>query len=565
MSKIKVFAKDGTDLYELDDAKEIARGGEGFLLPIPKNKQIVAKIYHPGCVSITEQKFSYLNKLDDKFFIKPLQLLYDKKKQICGITMNFLSNDFYPLDSIFNKNFCLKNGINFKIKEDIAKKLILAVESAHKIQVNIGDLSGLNVMMNNHGEIRLIDVDSYEVPGVKHTNKLLEEIRDYLYGGHVCSNSDFFAVSVVIFNYFTFLHPFKGVHRKIPKMAERMIRKLPVFVKDPDLITPKCFEPITDSYLQAQFERLYIKGERFLISVDKLAHPVIGKKVAPQTVTEGEVMLQNLLTGVEIEYAYFNDVQGMVRTKDEYLIYDCSVKSSIYLKARLKRAEYLDVFIGNENIILVKGNRLYQFDKSSQTTTEIVNFDINPKAKFIHMGNFIMMLEEDYMYKINLDEIKFKNIGYKRQDVYGPGFLTHNGLIQNVGGIYYVHYNIGNQLSISQSPTTLKGVYQRKDIGIAQFVENQQVKFKYYNINNLKFTFYQETDGLSHFAYRGNNLNDANIFQPKDNMIEVLRGLDLYKIAEIKCNLIATDTRLYSSNAGIIAVNEDEAWLINKR
>ena len=31
MSKIKVFAKDGTDLYELDDAKEIARGGEGFL------------------------------------------------------------------------------------------------------------------------------------------------------------------------------------------------------------------------------------------------------------------------------------------------------------------------------------------------------------------------------------------------------------------------------------------------------------------------------------------------------------------------------------------------------
>ncbi len=565
MSKIKVFAKDGTELYELDDTKEIARGGEGFLLPIPRQKSLVAKIYHPGCVNITESKFSYLNKLDDRFFIKPLQLLYDKKKQICGITMNFLTNDFYPLDSIFNKNFCLKNGINFKTKEDISKKLIAAVESAHKIQVNIGDLSGLNVMMNNHGEIRLIDVDSYEVPGTKHTNKLLEEIRDYLHGGHVCTNSDFFALSVVLFNYFTYLHPFKGVHHKIPKMAERMIKKLPVFKKDPDLIIPKCFESITDSYLQVQFERLYEKGERFLISVDKLAHPIIGKKVTPQTIAEGEVMLQNLLTGTEIEYAYFNEMQGMIRTKDEYLIYDCSIKSSMYLKARLKRSEWLDVFIGNNNIVLAKDKSLYQFDKINQTFVEIVNFNINSKARFIHLGNFIIMLEDDYIYKVNLDEIKFKNIAYTRQDAYGPGFLTHNGLIQNVGGVYYVHYNIKNQLSISQTPTTLKGVYQRNDIGIAQFVENQQVKFKYYNINNLKFTFYQETDSLSHFAYRGNNLNDANIYQPKDNVIEVLRGLDLYKIAEIKCSLIATDTRLYSCNAGIIAINENEAWLINKK
>ena len=34
-------------------------------------------------------------------------------------------------------------------------------------------------MINDHGDVKLIDVDSYQVPGIKHTNKLLEEIRDY--------------------------------------------------------------------------------------------------------------------------------------------------------------------------------------------------------------------------------------------------------------------------------------------------------------------------------------------------------------------------------------------------
>ncbi len=565
MSKIKFYKKDGSDLYELDDSKEIGRGGEGYILPVPKNKNIVAKIYHPGCVSITEQKFNYLNKLDDRFFIKPLELLYNKKKEISGITMQFLPSNFYPLDSIFNKNFCLQNNIGFSAKEKIAKQLIAAVESAHKIQINIGDLSGLNIMMNNQSEVKLIDVDSYEVPGVKHTNKLLEEIRDYLYGGHVSANSDFFALSVVIFNYLTYLHPFKGVHRKIPKMAERMINKLPVFIKDPNLIIPKCYESISDSFLQNQFDRIYLKGDRFLLSVDKMAHPIIGKKVQPQTISEAEVMMQNLLSNVKIEYAYFNSTQGVIRTKDDYLIYDSSIMGSMFLKARLKRSEWFDVFVGNKKIILAKNNKLYDFDKSYQTSEEIVNFQLNPQARFIHIGNHLIMIEDEHMYKVNLDEVKFKNIKYSRVSAYGPGFQTHSGLVQNVGGAYYVHYEVGNNISISQAPTILRGVFQIKDIGIAQYVENQQVKFKYYNINNLKFSFFQETDNLSHFAYRGDSISNATIFQPKDNKIEILRGLDFYKIAEIGCGIIASDTRLYNTNAGIIAINEDEAWLINKK
>ena len=567
MAKIKTFEKDGTAFIDLDDTKEIARGGEGFLLPMPSNRTIVAKIYFPGCVNINELKFVYLNQLDDKLFIKPHKLLYNKSHAIIGITMEYLPKNYFPLDAIFNKNFCLQNKINNVVKEKISKQLVNAVKNAHSLNIHIGDLSALNVMINIQGEIKLIDVDSYEVPGTKHTDKLLEDIRDYFYGGHVCVNSDYFSLSVIIFNYLTYLHPFKGVHRKVARMAERMIKKLPVFIKDPELIIPKCYEQITDRYLQDQFEKLYLNGDRFLLSVDKLAMPVMGKRVQPQTITEAEVTLQNMITGEEIEYAFFTNHQGVIRSKNTFFIFDTSSRKQAFLKARLKRDEWQDVFIGNENIIVTKNEKLYLFDKSTEKTEEIINFKINLNARFIHIENLLIMLEDEYMYILDLDQIKYKHIKYTKTSAFGPGFMTHNGLIQNIGGIHYIHYHTGNSMSLIKSPTLLRGVIQRKDVGIAQIQENQKIKFKFYNINNSKFNFFQDTDSLSHFAYRGENSSaqDAMVFIPRDNEIEILRAMDLYKIADIKCSQISTDTKLYNTNAGLIVVNETEAWLLNKQ
>jgi len=566
MSKIKTFTKQGTPLYELDDQKELASGGEGKIIAIPKNKNLIAKIYHQGCVNINETKFSYLNKLDGNIFIKPKELLYSKVGGILGITMDYLSHDYYPLDALFNKNTCLKNAISFQIKEKISKQLVSAVKSAHDLKINIGDFSGLNIMVNNQGDIKLIDVDSYEIPGYKHSDKLLREIRDWLKGGKVCTESDYFALSVVIFNYLTYLHPFKGVHKKYHQLEERMMRKIPVFKSDPDLIIPKCYEQITDNYLNEQFNKLYVLGERFLMSVDKLAQPVIGKKVLAQTFTEKDVLVQNVISSVEIEYAFFTVNHGMLRTKDDYYIYDTSQKGIVFLKSVLKRSEWLDVFIGNHNIVLVdKNNEMHLYDKSYGKTEKITNIKLNPKSRYVHIENYVLMFNDDTMYKLNIDEVKYKNIKFEVKEIFGQSFSTHSGIIQNVGGIHYVHYFSGMDISVVKSPILTRGVFQIKDVGIIQYEENKQSKFKFYNIVNLKFNLFNEVDSFSHFAYRGTSQKDANLFVPKDNTIEVLRALDFYKIADIGCSTISTDTKLYNTNSGIIAVNETEAWLINKR
>ena len=50
-----------------------------------------------------------------------------------------------------------------------------------------------------------------------------------------------------------------------------------------------------------------------------------------------------------------------------------------------------------------------------------------------------------------------------------------------------------------------------------------------------------------------------------DNKINVLRAIDFYKLAEINCSVISKNTLLFNSDAGIIAVNETEVYLTNKK
>jgi len=566
MPRIKTYDKQGNALYGLYSEHEIGRGGEGIILTLPNNQNLVAKMYLPGCVNINEAKFNYLNKLPAKLFIRPQELLFGKNGEILGFTMEYLQHDYFPLDALFSKSNCQQYGITSQIKEKISKQLIEAVEVAHQLKITIGDLSGLNIMTNNKGDVKFIDVDSYEVPGFKHSDKLLRDIRDWFKGGRVCVEADFFSLSVVIFNYLTFLHPFKGVHKKCHQIEHRMIQKLPVFVKDPDLIIPKCYIPLSDSYLQNQFEKLYLNGDRFLLSIDKLMQPVMGKKVPAVAFKEKDVQIQNMLSGVEIEYSFFSISQGVIRTKDEYIIFDNNTSGLFFLKNRLNRKEYIDVFVGDQSIILVDSNyKLFTYDKSTHKTSEIKNIQLNPGARFVHIGNVILMVSDDTMYKIYIDEIKYNNIRFERIDVFGPGFNTRQGVIQNVGGVFYLHYSNGDSVAIVKSPLQPRATYQVKDTGIMQYEENKQTKYKFFNVNNGNITMYQEIDNLHQFAYRGKNLKDSFIFVPQDNKIEVLRSLDFYKVADIECSIIDTTTKLYNTNAGIIAVNDDNVWLINKK
>lgn len=115
------------------------------------------------------------------------------------------------------------------------------------------------------------------------------------------------------------------------------------------------------------------------------------------------------------------------------------------------------------------------------------------------------------------------------------------------------------------SPILIRGYFAINDVGILKIEENKQIKYKYFTIEDAQVKIKNDCDEINHFAYRGDDCKNSMLFIADDNKINVLRGIDFYKLAEIDCSIISKDTLLFNSDAGIIAVNETEVYLINKK
>jgi serine/threonine protein kinase len=472
----------------------------------------------------------------DKRAIETLYLGKEYKKglNIVGITMKYLPQDYFPLDVIFNKSYCLKHNINDAVKNKITKNLIDAINSAHNMNVEIGDLSGLNVMINNYGDVKLIDVDSYQVPGVKHSNKLLEDIRDYLYGGTVSKNSDYFSLSVLIFNYLTYLHPFKGIHKKISKLSERMIAKKPVFASDPDLIIPKCYEKIQNVFIQNQYEKLYINGDRFLLDFSNNVKTPVVSTIKQKVISEKEVYIQNIYTSQKIiQNSYFNLKFGFIKNEEKFIFYDTSNKGMIIERSSFAANEWKDFFVGEDNVVGLKNQSLYKIDILTGKSEEIKNFVLTNGYRYTHSNNLIILFENEYMWNLNIDSIKYNNIMIEKNNIYGPGFKTYGGIIQNVGGLNYIHLNIKNKQVPFLSRVNVHSFISINDVGFIKYEENKKIIYKYFNTDGGKLNIIKETDEVLHFAYKGKNNKDAILFSPE----KCLQILIDENIVELDVNL----------------------------
>jgi serine/threonine protein kinase len=558
----------------IDPSKEISQGGEGAVYEVDSNT--VAKIYHPGIKPISEQKLQFLSKLDQNYFVSPIELLYNSKGDVIGYTMKYIDQSFFPLSNLFTLKFCKNNGIDKKLKMKIIERLIAAVKYAHQENVVIGDLNPFNVLVNSSGVIKLIDTDSYETPGFPHSHILLDDIRDYYYQGRVSKDSDFFALSILSFNLLAFLHPFKGMHKMYKKISDRMIHKLPVFINDPDIIIPKCYEPIQDTNFMDQFKKMYLKGERFLLSLtgidgsiiatSPLAKPSLVKKYE-----QDELIITMVNKDSDVSNVFFLEKQGVVETATEYIIYDSSNKGYLTLKSRISKSEYEKVFVGNENILLKKGNELWRWDNGKVELMK--NFKFPPVHIITQMEDILIVIGPDDMYKLFIDRIGAGTVMTEHIGVYGKGFSNHNGFIHNSAGKQNIFYNSGQNISIVQSPVEfLNGVYQDKNVGIIQYVDKKKIRIKMFKIEGLKIKISdRDFDSMSNFAFmpnidsRGKREKDGMIFMPVDDRIEIYRTNDFEKISEMRCSLVSSQSVLYKSNAGIIVWDGNEVALLNKK
>ena len=560
-----LYDKDGNKV-KIDENKELARGGEGRIIQASKDK--VVKLYLPGIEPITENKYHSLYKLKSNMFMKPEKLLYDNRNKIVGFSMNILPPDFYPLYSALNINFCNRHGIDDSYKIRMSNKLIDSVSYAHKQDIIIGDFNPFNMSINDRCNLIFIDVDSYETPGNPHSGRLLTEIRDYFYNGEVNKNSDYFALATVVFNFLTNVHPFKGVHKKYGGMQERMVKKIPVLKVDPDLKVPKCYQPIKDKFLLDQFERIFLGGERFLINLKPGTKIQVKQKIKVKQKDDQLMIFEMLNDSVKFIEASSNKV--CAHMKDSTIVFDTSYKGQFKELGRLDK-KYKTYPI-KDRVYFADDKKLY-YTRDFKEKIEITNFEFNNPLFVNQYDDILVVVNDDVMYKLYLNEVikttnhitgKVSNVvKIETSNVFGRGFKKYNGMVQYINGKSFVYYNNNSILNNVHFPDMyIKDMIQNKNIGIAQVVEDDKVKYNLFNIKGLKVEFDSEDlKGLRRFGYKENQF----LIIPGDDELSFRRIIDFGEIANFKCNLVDENSEVFVTDAGIIVNNGTGLYLINKK
>jgi serine/threonine protein kinase len=532
------------------------------------------KIYHPTRDPMRQEQFDYLNKLSDKWFVKPIDLLYHRNVLV-GFTMKYLPPTYFVLQNILQKDFCKTNGITSDVKQKAIKNLIDAIKSAHASGVIIGDLNQYNIMCDVHGNIKMLDVDSYETPKRSHSGVMLDEIRDHYYQGKVSKNSDYFALSILVFSMMTFTHPFKGIHKVWKKMSDRMLQKMPVFSKDPDLILPRIYEAMKPGPVLSQFERLYMgKVERFMVDLEpaqiasiiataQLPKPSVVTKYTQKDLTVQEIML------ADIEMVEVNGGRMLVKTRDDYRLYDCSNKGYVVMISMISRGDWDSLYIGKDTMIAIKNGNMFIQPNRLGTFLPVRNYTMESGAHITQMGSMLFILEEERLVKLDMDKGYGDVIHYHAEQVFSKAFNRFGGFFLRSGESQLFYHMEKSHPVLAKMPFNLAELYQVDNVGMIKFIEKTKGKTrvvnKYFKVKGSEvFVSARDADEVYKFAYQGDGENGF-IFQPQDRFLRIIRTQDFEEVARHELDIVSTHSVVKHTPSGLVLWDDDRLWLLNKR
>jgi hypothetical protein len=316
----------GNDIT-LSDTDYITAGGEG---EIYNHNGLIYKIYLKSISQKQEQKLKYLSVLKKDNIIAPKDIVYSKSGEPVGYTMNYVNNAS-SLALLFTRTFKKRNGINIDNCKKIFENMRDTIKFIHDNNILIVDGNELNYMIDNSTFSKpfFLDVDSYQTKDFPAT-AIMPTIKDY------CSSSfsdktDWYSFAVVMFQLFTGIHPYKGIHpvlnyktsqsgsiMQIDNISERCIHKVSVFNKDvkyPPIIN---INDMPDN-LNQWFFNIFEKGER-ISPPDDISGMI---KIKPDTVTYCSNALKETLYkeyDSDIVKVLFINGQLLVATKERYYL-----------------------------------------------------------------------------------------------------------------------------------------------------------------------------------------------------------------------------------------------------
>lgn len=526
--------------YDISENKEISRGGEGKIMSLDNG--YVAKLYFNKNNCIDDKKIYELSALDDNIFIKPISPL---KGDFNGYVMKELnSNEYYPLYSLFTPNFVNKHNLDNNYKKIIANKLINAVKNAHNNNIVIGDLNPFNILVNDFLDVKFIDVDSFETQSFKHNGKLLEDIRDYEYNGIVSKNSDYFALAVILFNLFTYIHPYKGIHSKYGnKLVDRMVNKCSIISNEScNIKIPKFYQPITDKNMLKNFSSIFNDGERFLID---LTSAQIDTVKLDGVVCSNSLIISDILISEFIVNVFSSNEFMAVVTKDKTIVYKTPSKGILIKMFTISND--VQLFLTDDYVYGLKNGKLKKFEEKSNTFIEIEQVNIKNIYLTKQIGNILLIVtKDDLLYKVYLNETYNNYVKFTILNVYYKSFKVLDGLYQHLGEYNYFVYSNGSDISfINSNISNIQLFSSVNDCGLVSVKENSSIKNymfvinKYGDIKKKDFPSYVQITCNSNFiiTYYEEKLR----FISKETLNEVvsfdINGMDNYSFVTNKSGI----------------------------
>lgn len=542
--------------YSINESLEIARGGEGRILPLNNGK--VVKLYFDPSMAISQRKIDELSPLDNSIFLKPEIAVSGDAN---GFIMNELnSNEYFPLYSLFSSVFVMKHNLSSDFKMKIADKLVNAVKMAHDHNIVIGDLNPFNIMVNNNLDVKFIDVDSYQTPTYKHNDKLLEDIRDYAFNGVVSQNSDYFSLAVIIFNLFTYIHPYKGIHNLYGnRLKDRMINFCSVLSKEKQNIKiPKFYQPINDKTLNDVFSKIFDNGERFLLN---LHGTIIQAVVFNGVVMSDSLIITDLFNEHIVNVTSSKNFISIV-TSTHTIIFNTPAKGIV--TNMINVSNDVSIILTDKNIIGLKDGIFKIYEKKTNSFKEITGLCIKNIYIIKQYENVLLIItKDDQIYKIFLDEVYNTSIKYTVSSVYHKSFHKKEGLYQHIGVNDALYYNTGADVSmLSINECQIEDIIQIGNVGILSTWKNNNktvLSHELFTINKMGKIKCVSLPEKCAFTANDNfiilYLNDKLRFFNKETLVEVVSfnidGIDDYS--------------LLSTNSGIIAFNQNNLKLLNSK
>lgn len=543
--------------YQINENHSLGSGGEGTIYPISgsNGSGLVAKLYFKASDALSQTKIDELSPLDGNLFVKP-QIAVSGDYN--GYIMEELNlSDYYPIYSLYSPMFANKRGLPSDYKRKLAEKLIMGVKNAHDNGIVIGDLNPFNIMVNDRLDLKFIDVDSYQTKSYKHNDKLLEEVRDFYFNGTVSENSDYFALSVMIFNLFTGMHPYKGIHKVYrDKLKDREINNISLLNEKEfsNIKVPKFYTPISDKALKDMFYEIYQLNKRFLIDMN-------GKHVDTvkfsAIVMSNELLIKELFSG-NVKNVISSNRYIAVITDTEKRLYSADGKGIIMNYGVVDKSENL--ILTDKNIYSLRYGHLRHYNTSSKQFEEIASLQLtNVHCAKQYENILIVITKDDKMYTVYLDEIYANNVKYTVTNVYHKSFIKIGGLHEVLGKNSVIFYNSNNKLSSYIINEKIVDVIQNQNTGIYTVNNKNKVKHYLFTINKYGDMKVKEIDDV--YPYSSNDkfiilYNDDKLhFLDKETLNEVVSfettGLDNYNIS--------------FTNGGIIVYNHSKVSVLNTK